>query len=107
MSVVVQMEMPNGCHDCKLRNMIGNCPIPMFDGLDEEKIYTLAECFQRPPWCPIICSLPKEHGRLIDQDSLEIEECAGCTNRNHKYINCMDCAIANAPTIVPAERKKV
>lgn len=71
MSVVVRMEMPNGCHDCKLRNMIGNCPIPMFDGQDEEKIWTLAECFQRPPWCPIICQLPEGHGRLIDADSME------------------------------------
>ena len=65
---VVRMEMPNGCHDCKLRNMIGNCPIPMFDGPDEKKIWTLAECFQRPPWCPIICQLPEGHGRLVDKD---------------------------------------
>lgn len=56
---VVRMEMPHGCHDCKLRNMVGNCPIPMFDGQDEEKIWTLEECFQRPPWCPILCQLPE------------------------------------------------
>lgn len=62
---IVRMEMPNGCHDCKLRNMIGNCPIPVFDGQDEEKIWTLAECFRRPPWCPILCQLPEGHGRLV------------------------------------------
>lgn len=71
MSVVVRMEMPNGCHDCRLRNMIGNCPIPVFDGQDEKKIWTLAECFQRPPWCPIVCLLPKGHGRLVDADAFE------------------------------------
>lgn len=65
---VVRMEMPNGCHDCKLRNMVGNCPIPIFDGQDEKKIWTLEECFQRPPWCPIICALPEGHGRLVDAD---------------------------------------
>ena len=76
MSVVVRMEMPNGCHDCRLRNMVGNCPIPMFDGQDEKKrgiigrIWTLEECFQRPPWCPIICQLPEGHGRLVDADAL-------------------------------------
>lgn len=106
MSVVVQMEMPDGCHDCKLRNMIGNCPIPVFDGQDEKKIWTLAECFQRPSWCPIICSLPKEHGRLIDADSMEKEVCSGCVHGEHKYANCIDCALANASTIVPAERSK-
>ena len=68
---VVRMEMPNGCHDCKLRNMVGNCPIPMFDSQDEKKIWTLEECFQRPPWCPIVCSLPEGHGRLIDWDAFE------------------------------------
>lgn len=112
MSVVVRMEMPNGCHDCKLRNMIGNCPIPMFDGLDEEKICTLAECFQRPPWCPIICSLPKEHGRLVDEKSvrwaiddivLEIANRTGrvgmTKNETMEYINKL-C------TIVPAERSE-
>lgn len=66
---VVRMEMPNGCHDCRLMNMFGNCPIPMFDGQDEKKMWTLEECFQRPPWCPIICSIPAGHGRLGDLDA--------------------------------------
>lgn len=67
---VVRMEMPSGCHDCKLRNMVGNCPIPMFGGQNEQKVWTLKECFERPPWCPIICSLPEGHGRLIDADAM-------------------------------------
>jgi hypothetical protein len=37
--------------------------------------------------------------RLIDADSLESETCSGCVNNEHKYANCIDCALANAPTI--------
>ena len=93
---VVRMEMPNGCHDCKLRNMVGNCPIPMFDGQDEKKIWTLAECFQRPPWCPIICALPEGHGRLVDADSLP-----DLFPRYHNgYMT------VGIPTVVPAERSE-
>lgn len=86
---VVRMEMPNGCHDCKLRNMVGNCPIPMFDGQDEEKVWTLEECFQRPHWCPILCQLPEEHGRLVDADAYDYPG-------DLKW----------EPTIVPAERSE-
>lgn len=110
MSVVVRMEMPNGCHDCKLRNMIGNCPIPMFDGQDEEKIWTLAECFQRPPWCPIVCSLPEGHGRLVDADAcagvlrkLENEAVKPTENLCFGYAAKM---FEEAFTIVPAEEER-
>ena len=101
---VVRMEIPNGCHDCKLRNMIGNCPIPMFDGLDEEKIYTLAECFQRPPWCPIVCSLPKGHGRLVDVTKIDF---VMFTNEDSTFRcgwnNGVRSVMQHAETIVPAE----
>lgn len=116
MSVVVRMEMPNGCHDCKLRNMVGNCQIPMFDGQDEEKIWTLEECFQRPPWCPIVCSLPEGHGRLVDADELRREMYheafetdtnmqkwdSGCWIRYKMFEN----TIGAVPTIVPAEAER-
>jgi hypothetical protein len=103
---VVRMEMPNGCHDCKLRNMIGNCPIPMFDGQDEKKMWTLEECFQRPPWCPILCQLPEGHGRLADKDEMlkKIEN-------YHRYMTVgresdPRCIIEDSPTIVPAEAER-
>lgn len=41
--------------------------------------------------------------RLIDADSLEKEFCSGCQYENNKYSNCIDCALARAPTI--EERK--
>lgn len=105
---VVRMKMPNGCHDCKLRNMIGNCPIPTFNGQDEEKIWTLAECFQRPPWCPILCQLPEGHGRLGDLDELgrKIRRARIRVMQNgldtNPYWECGD-IIASEQTIVPAE----
>lgn len=107
---VVRMEMPNGCHDCKLRSMVGNCPIPMFDGQDEKKIWTLEECFQRPPWCPIICQLPEGHRRLVDEKSVRwaiddiVLEIANRTGRvgmtkdeTMEYINSL-CTIVPADT---------
>ena len=43
------------------------------------------------------------HGRLIDADMMERECCHGCKNEFHKYGNCIDCVLANAPTVIPAE----
>ena len=37
--------------------------------------------------------------RLIDADELEKEFCHGCQYEHNKYVNCIDCAVANAPTI--------
>lgn len=37
--------------------------------------------------------------RLIDADALEKEFCSGCQYENNKYSNCIDCALAHAPTI--------
>lgn len=124
---VVRMKMPKCCDDCKLRNMIGNCPIPIFEGLvDEEKIWTLAECFQRPPWCPIICSLPERHGRLIDADSMEKDlnydveldakalddmSIVGYARERFQFDKNrkQDCIryLSGQKTIVPAERREV
>lgn len=46
------------------------------------------------------------HGRLVDADSIEKEVCGGCVHGKHKYANCIDCALANAPTIIPADPPK-
>lgn len=51
--------------------------------------------------CPLIEVPP--HGRLIDADSMEKEVCGGCVHGEHKYENCIDCALANAPIVIPAE----
>ena len=46
-----------------------------------------------------------DHGRLIDADAMEKEVCGGCKHGEHKYENCIDCALANAPTIIPADKE--
>lgn len=110
MSVVVRMEMPNGCHDCKLRNMVGNCPIPMFDGQDKKKIWKLEECFQRPPWCPIICALPENHGRLVDMRDIDsmMEDIQTTSDESGLYglYYRDDFDFDGLPTIVPTERSE-
>ena len=65
MSVVVRMEMPKGCWDCPCVNgEYGYCQA------DKEE-RQIEDPNERPSWCPIICQLPEEHGRLIDADAFE------------------------------------
>lgn len=103
--IVRGMNMPSGCHDCKLRNMVGNCPIPMLDGQHKKEIWTLEACFQRPSWCPILCQLPEGYGRLIDADVLlcvlNILKDKGCDG---PVWDQMRDIVENMVTIVPAER---
>lgn len=37
--------------------------------------------------------------RLIDADELEKEFCHGCQYEHNKYVNCIGCALAQAPTV--------
>ena len=62
---VVRMEMPLNCLEC-----------PMYDW-NLQKLCCNAHLDLRPipnggvpkpDWCPIICSLPEGHGRLVDAD---------------------------------------
>ncbi len=87
MSVVVRMEMPKGCWDCPCVNgEYGYCQA------DKEE-RQIGDPNERPSWCPIICSLPKGHGRLVDADELKTH-----------VRNVVKEIVDNAPTIVPAER---
>lgn len=52
-----------------------------------------------------VIEVPTPHGRLIDADKMEKEVCSGCKWREHKYENCIDCALANAPIVIEAEDK--
>jgi len=57
-------------------------------------------------WVDRLIFKTPHHGRLIDADKLEAEICCGCRNYHHRYENCIDCAIANAPTVIPADKPK-
>jgi hypothetical protein len=50
-----------------------------------------------------MAEVPTPHGRLIDADKMEKEVCRYCKWRDHKYENCIDCALANAPIVIEAE----
>ena len=101
---VIRMEMPESCGACPCLDDYGDYPRCRISG--EQRGYNFPIHEKRMPNCPISCSLPEGHGRLIDADSMEKEVCGGCVHGEHKYANCIDCALANAPTIVPAERSE-
>lgn len=60
--VIVRMEMPRRCMEC-----------PFADGVyclaaDQREIPRMTWIRRRPDWCPILCELPEQHGRLVDVD---------------------------------------
>jgi hypothetical protein len=67
---VVRMEMPKACtwvdngilKRCPLLAVGGSCSIAKRIDYQDNS---------RPSWCPIVCSLPEGHGRLIDWDAFE------------------------------------
>lgn len=113
---VVRMEMPQGCWCCPFghydwiwggdgrEKMVCFCCLDLES--EEDGHYLLETELKRPSWCPIICSLPEGHGRLIDasyvidvmQDELD----------NDVPITVDDCfqIECKVPTIVPAERSE-
>ena len=87
---IQNMEMPT-CFSCQLESYCNR-----WAKHDEEW-----QKGNRDDDCPLIPVPP--HGRCIDADSLEKEVCGGCVHGEYKYANCIDCALANAPTILEAE----
>ena len=97
MSVVVRMEMPKDCWDCPFVNgEFGYCQV------DKEE-RQIEDTYGRPSWCPIICSLPEGHGRLVDADAI-------LKKSNGKYGDFEITAVAmefyGSPIIVPAEAER-
>ena len=62
---VVRMEMPKNCYECEMRGAWAFCPIGKWPVVGYKK--------QRHEDCPIICSLPEGHGRLVDADAYSAE----------------------------------
>ena len=63
MSVVVRMDMPKNCYECEMRGAWAFCPIGKWPVAGYKK--------QRHEDCPIICSLPEGHGRLVDEKEVK------------------------------------
>lgn len=93
---VVRMEMPKSCYECEMRGERGFCPIG--------KLCVVGYRKQRHEDCPIICQLPEGHGRLVDADKLADDMKA----RKAFFGRLSDpqCLVEDAPTIIPAERRK-
>ena len=88
---VVRIEMPKNCYVCEMRGALAFCPIGKWPVVGYKK--------QRHEDCPIICSIPEGHGRLVDADALK--------ERQWEYVQVVDVGeIEDAPTIVPAERSE-
>ena len=110
MSVVVRMEMPEGCWDCPCVNgEYGYCQA------DKEE-RQIEDPNERPSWCPIVCALPEGHGRLVDADALmelmleRKQPLLGADNSKERYRYMQWLADFNAirdvKTIVHAERSE-
>ncbi len=74
---VVRMEMPEKCDECPAWCICGTLHKYML-GIDCDSdwtyddllVITVETGFVKPDNCPIICSLPEGHGRLVDKDEV-------------------------------------
>lgn len=77
---VVRMEMPEDCRTCPFSTSCSFCEgysdycVLAPDGTKCGWSFMDGEFpTERPSWCPIICQLPDEHGRLVDIDKPFLE----------------------------------
>ena len=99
---VVRMEMPECCLDCPCVNgEYGYCQA------DKEE-RQIEDPNGRPSWCPIICSLPEGHGRLVDMRDIEQMEVSASDKQDEYFVGWNDAIkiCQTATTIVPAERSE-
>lgn len=122
MSVVVRMEMPRVC--ITENGFYGYCPMDRVWCIQRNAPpdITMREAYEAmtdkiPLWCPIICSLPEGHGRLIDADVIlqYLREKTAMFDAVDGKMELVSLTIRNdlqgfiktileTPTIVPAER---
>lgn len=101
---VVRMEMPENCAVCPFVTEYSRCVFLGMYAIDEER---------RADNCPIVCSIPEGHGRLVDADALvddirhnlwDYDTVDGITSTTVLKQTVSD--IGNCPTIVPAEAER-
>lgn len=104
---VVRMEVPENCYECDMfmSMFVNDCPIYQKPGGQGNKHkYTSS----RHPDCPIICSLPEGHGRLVDMRDIDsmMEDALSTSDESGLYslVYRDDLDFDGLPTIVPAER---
>ena len=108
MSVVVRMEMPENCTCCPMCFTADVQGYHWCAALEQE----VEEGLSRSKECPIICSLPEGHGRLIDASTIIGEVDAGYTDDYgnlipvNRPVSVDEYLGLEVPTIVPAERSE-
>lgn len=106
---VVRMEMPTSCEECPLvqtdENDWGDVMSRTCNLIYKGYLSDVPKGERRAD-CPIICSLPEGHGRLVDKDEMlkKIEN-------YHRYMTIgresdPRCIIEDSPTIVPSEAER-
>lgn len=100
---IVRMEMPKSCWDCPCFDDYGD--YPRCEITNDQRGYNFPIHEKRMPNCPLICQLPESHGRLVDADKLADDMKA----RKAFFGRMSDpqCLVEDAPTIIPAERRKI
>lgn len=97
MSVVVRMEMPKNCFECPFSIIDDTADGAWCNALGKQVYY------DRDEGCPIICSLPEGHGRLVDERELFVR-CRPVKNfDNPDAPVIVKGAIIQSQTIVPAD----
>ena len=102
---IVKMEMPETCYDCAFFCDDGPaeyCYVRKYNHAKSDCVISHEVARTgRMAWCPIICALPENHGRLVDADSLlrDIEQYHVSDGRFQHWLELQ-------PTIVPAERSE-
>lgn len=98
-----------GCHTCDAR-----CVSALYGyicGIERKNVMPFLGKKNRPDWCPIVCSLPEGHGRLVDADDcikhLFTEWVKGEIS-NSEWCNIRQCMNEEATIVpaVPAERSE-
>ena len=112
-SILIQsVEMPKSCDRCKLRNRHIDALIPydtcFWTGIIIDP-WTFGMKDGHPGNCPF--TQLKDHGRLIDVDSLWVEIHQICDRRDAGIISDLTCinqilsAVRHAPTIIQADKE--
>lgn len=101
---VVRMEMPTKDRMCQMADDIDGvwyCPVM-------KKLCRQPDNGEMPSWCPIICSLPEGHGRLVDADLFKRHLHTAWAIDEISYAGLRDLMrrLNDAPTIVPAEAER-
>lgn len=88
---VVRMEMPENCAVCPFVTEYSRCVFLGMYAIDEERIADN---------CPIVCSLPEGHGRLVDASwKIYVMNTPVTVDDASRIVRAL-------PTIVPAERSE-